>query len=114
MIQRLYAKEMLLEAAKEVFETMIFMTVEQVSEQCQKIEGQTLLGSITFKGAFEGCLVICCNTSCARAIARNVLVIDTTENLSEEETCDAIAEVVNVVIGWVKGRLQGEFGKYLL
>ena len=110
MIQQLCAKEVLLEAAKEVFESMIFMDIKPSSESDQKVSEWTILGSITFKGAFEGSLAFCCGISCAQAIAGNMLGLDTTENLSEEETCDDIGEVINMVMGSIKKRLNDELG----
>lgn len=114
MIQLLCAKEVLLEAAKEVFEPMVFMDIELFSQSDQKISEWAILGSITFKGAFEDSLVFCCDISCAQAIARNMLGLDTTENLSEEDTCDAIGEVVNMIMGGIKKRLNDELGNMKL
>ena len=110
MIQQLCTKEVLLETAKEVFESMIFMDINEAHEPAQKAESWTLLSSITFKGAFHGCLIFSCDISCAQAITKNMLGIDTTEELSEEEVCDALGEVVNMVMGSVKSRLQDNFG----
>ena len=50
----------LMDGAREVFETMMFMTVEPCTDPEQSIGGTTLLGSITFTGAVEGCLAVCC------------------------------------------------------
>ena len=110
MIQQLCTKEVLLEAAKKVFESMIFMDIKETHEPAQKAESWTLLSSITFKGTFHGCLTYSCDISCTQAITKNMLGIDTTEELSEEEVCDALGEVVNMVMGSVKSRLQDNFG----
>jgi len=109
MIEQICLDKVLLEGAKEVFETMVFMEIEQATEQDNKIEGWALLGSITFKGFHEGCLAICCGVDCAKAIAVNMLALDY-EEVGEEETCDAMGEVVNMVMGSVKSRIQDEFG----
>ncbi|MHC4637697.1 MAG: chemotaxis protein CheX [Planctomycetota bacterium] len=106
MIEQVCLNKVLIESAKEVFETMVFMDLAEAEEPDQDIEGWTLLGSITFKGGMEGCLAICCSTSCAQAIAINMLGIDTTEQLTEEDTCDAIGEIANMVMGSVKSRLS--------
>ena len=110
MIEQISIKEVLLESAKEVFETMAFMDIEPSSESDQKISEWAILGSITFKGVFDGYLAICCDTSCAQAITGNMLGLDTTENLSEEETYDAIGEVVNMIMGGIKKRLDDKLG----
>jgi len=110
MIDELCLNEVLIESAKEVFETMVFMDLAEATEPDQDIEGWTLLGSITFKGSLEGCLAICCSTSCAQTIAINMLGIDTTEQLTEEDTCDAIGEIANMIMGSVKSRLLEKVG----
>ena len=111
MIEQICLNEVLLESAKEVFETMVFMDLAETTEIDQNnIEGWALLGSITFKGSLEGCMAICCSTHCAQAIAMNMLAIDTTEQLTEEDTCDAIGEIANMVMGSVKSRLLEKVG----
>ncbi len=71
MIEQLCLNDMVLAAAEEVFSTMIFMDVKESAEQQPNIEGDTILGLITFKGDLEGCLGIHCRLSCAEAIAQN-------------------------------------------
>lgn len=110
MIEQVCLNEVLIESAKEVFETMVFMDLAEATEPDQNVEGWALLGSITFKGSLEGCLTICCNTSCAQAIAINMLGIDTTERLTEEDICDAIGEIANMIMGSVKSRLLENIG----
>ncbi len=112
MIEQLCVKAVLFVAVKEVFETMTFMYIEKSSEPEGNIEGTVLLSSITFKGDCDGCLTICCDTFCAQAIARNMLGLDTAVELSEEEIYDAFGEVVNMVMGSVKRRLEDEFGRF--
>jgi len=110
MIEQICINEVLIESAKEVFETMVFMDIAEATEPDQDVEGWALLGSITFKGNVEGCLAICCNIPCAQAIAINMLGMDTTAELTEADTCDAIGEVANMVMGSVKPRLLEKAG----
>ncbi len=100
----------LLEGAREVFETMMFMTVEEGNEEdagksAQSIEGEAILGSITFQGAVEGCLTICCDAKCATTIARNMLGMEPDEEITHDDTIDAMGEVANMVMGSMKSRL---------
>lgn len=95
----------ILDAAKEVFETMIFMEIEP-SAETGALGSPGIIGTITFKGSLEGCLSFTASMECAETIARNMLAIDGESPLSREETCDAIGEVVNMVMGSVKSRLQ--------
>jgi len=110
MIEQICVDKMLIESAKEVFETMVFMDLTEAAEPDQNVEGWALLGTITFKGSLEGCMAICCNIPCARAIAMNMLGIDTSEELTEDDTCDAIGEIANMVMGSVKSRLLENVG----
>ncbi len=110
MIELVSLNEVLLESAKEIFETMVFMDLAEATEPDQNIEDWALLGTITFKGAIKGCLAFCCSVPCAQAIAINMLGIDTTEEIAEEDTCDAIGEIANMLMGSVKKRLTENVG----
>jgi chemotaxis protein CheX len=110
MIEQLEASDVLLASASEIFETMIFMDLDQADDQTQRVEGDSLLGSITFTGELEGCVSICCNRPCAKAIATNMLAMDPDDDISEEEICDAIGEVTNMIMGSVKARLTDVVG----
>ena len=111
MIKQICFDQILLDSAKEVFETMVFMDVTKVEEPNQNDpEGLALLGSITFKGDLEGCMAICCSVPCANAIAMNMLGIEATEELTEGDTCDALGEIANMVMGSVKSRLLETVG----
>ncbi|MBW7992780.1 MAG: chemotaxis protein CheX [Planctomycetes bacterium] len=105
MIDELCLNDTLLASAQEVFNTMISGNIEFCKNE-QDIEGDSFLGSITFKGSLEGCLTICCGVSCAKTIALKMLAMEPCEELSEEEIGDALGEVTNMVMGSVKSRLQ--------
>lgn len=100
----------LLEAAQEVFETMIFMELE-AAEAGAALDGESMLGTITFTGEVQGCLAISCGVDCARDIARNMLGMDPDDEISEGDVADAIGEVTNMVMGAVKARLGGSAGE---
>lgn len=110
MIEQICLNNALLEGAQEVFTTMISGNVEP-SDSHQDIEGDSFLGSITFNGGLEGCLAMCCGDDCAKTIAANMLAMDSSEELSEEEICDAFGEVTNMIMGSVKARLQNTTGE---
>jgi chemotaxis protein CheX len=105
MIDEVCLNEALLGGAKEIFETMIFVNLEESCETEEIIEGDSLLGSITFKGGIEGCFAMCCSAPCAKTIALNMLAMDPSEELSEAEISDAIGEVTNMVMGGIKSRI---------
>jgi chemotaxis protein CheX len=102
--------EALLSGMAEVFETMMFMSVEECNEMYEAIDGEALLSSITFKGSVEGCLGVSCNLNCAQTIARNMLGSEAGETVPEEEVVDAMGEVANMVLGAVKARLAESVG----
>ena len=110
MIEQICLNKDLIESAKEVFETMVFMDMEEIEDPQSKVEGEALLGLITFTGDLQGCLGICCSIACARAIAMNMLGIDSPNDLSKEDTCDAMGEIANMVMGSLKTRLLEHFG----
>jgi len=112
MITTMSLRDSLLDSAKEVFETMAFMALEEVHEDQEApcFEDATLLGTITFKGSLEGCLAICCGCHCARTIGANMLGADPDEPMSDDEMSDAIGEVANMVMGALKARVQNEVG----
>ncbi len=101
MIKEITFKQMLLDSTKEVFETMIFMDVAE-AEDPKQVEGWSLMGLISFKGDLEGSLSLSCSTECAQNIAMNMLGFDSVDELTEADTCDAIGEVVNMIVGRVK------------
>ncbi|MFC1764946.1 chemotaxis protein CheX [Planctomycetota bacterium] len=106
MIEQICIADVLLESIKEIFETMIFMSVEPCGNDTPSIEGEILMGSITYKGDIEGCLGICCAMDCAKAVAANMLCMDSPDEVTEEDLADAMGEVSNMVMGSIKTRLQ--------
>jgi len=110
MVDEVCITDALLAGAKEVFETMVFMDIDESIEADQTLEGDTLLGSITFQGDLEGRLTICCGLPCAKTIAANMLGRELSEEISEPEICDAIGEIVNMIVGAVKARIQDNIG----
>ena len=97
--------EALLEGTREVFETMMFMTVEECNELYEGIGGQALLGTITFEGKMEGCLGMCCDREAARMIASNMTGSGDVAEIGDDEVADAMGEVVNMVMGAFKSRI---------
>ncbi len=107
MINEICLDGILLEAAKEVFETMIFMSVEGCPDNVS-VEGNSLLGSITFTGDIEGCLSTCYNVDCAKTIACNMLGVDPDDDMEDSEIRDAIGEISNMVMGSIKAILMSK------
>ena len=106
MIEQVCLNQLLLESAKEIFETMIFMDILETDQSDETIDGDVVLSSITFKGDMEGCLGICCERECAQTITMNMLGFDSIEGIADGDMCDAIGEVANMVMGSLKKRLH--------
>lgn len=114
MIDEVCFSAALLEGAQEVFSTMVFMDIEESSDPDQQIDGDSLMGSITFNNGIEGCLAIRCSVASARTIAADMLGLDGADELSENEICDAIGEITNMVMGSVKSRIQTQTGELVV
>ena len=110
MITTISLKDVLLDSTKEVFETMVFMAVEESLQEGAGMGERALLGTITFKGRLEGCLGICCDQACARTIAASMLGMGSGEELGDNDIGDAIGEIANMVLGAVKSRIQNDVG----
>ena len=108
MIAQDCLSEAMIAGAREVFEKMIFMQIESCSDTTSQIEGDVLLSSISFRNGIEGCLGICCNKDCARAIALNMLAMSSDDPISDNEIKDALGEVANMVMGTVKTAIQSD------
>jgi chemotaxis protein CheX len=111
MLSKTSIEESLLESVKEVFETMIFMDIEPSDENEHILEGPSFMGLITFGGDVEGCLGVCCTSSCAATISANMLGSEPGSETSEQDMKDAIGEVANMVLGSFKTRAESELGK---
>jgi chemotaxis protein CheX len=110
MMTTVSLKDALLDSAREVFETMVFMAMEDSSDDTTSLGETTLLGSITFKGHLEGCLGVCCDEACARTIAANMLGMLSADEVGENDISDAMGEIANMVMGAVKARIQSSVG----
>jgi chemotaxis protein CheX len=110
MVNTIAVNEILLASVKEVFETMIFMDISEASGSDCKLEGETLLGSITFMNGTKGCMTICSDMDCSKTIALNMLGMEPDSTIGYDEICDAIGEVTNMVMGSVKKRIRESFG----
>ncbi len=108
MVTTLSLRDVLLSSAKEVFESMVFLALEEVEEDMSGVADATLLGTITFRGDIEGCLGVCFSQACARDIAAGMLCLNSPDSLSDDDLTDAIGEIANMVMGAVKTHLQEE------
>jgi chemotaxis protein CheX len=109
MIDQLTLNDVVVDAAKEVFETMIFMDIETSSDCSPITDERSVFASITFKGSLEGRLTIHVEQESAKLIAQNMLGMDEGDEMPVEGVCDAIGEVANMVLGSIKTRIQDQY-----
>ena len=104
-------KNIMLESAKETFETMIFLPLEETAERDEEIERvRSLICSITFTGQWQGCFLAQCRMESAEQIAKGMLMMGPSESVKESEIRDAFGEMVNMIIGGIKARLNDTIG----
>lgn len=102
---------MVLESAKEILETMMFMDIEEYTDGDIEVSDEQLLGSITFKGEqIEGILAIDCATQNCKNLGLAMLGMEPDDDLPEDEIKDALGEICNMVMGCIKSRLADDYG----
>lgn len=110
MINEKYFRNVVLESAKKVFKTMVSVPIAKTSNPTQKIEGDSLLGLVTFRGALEGSLNVCCGLPCAEQITVSMLGIDPLDEIYREEVIDTVGEVTNMIMEELKLRICENVG----
>lgn len=110
MIAQDLSSDVLNMAARDVFETMIFMDLQPITDSKRQWSGETLLGSITFNGAAEGCFGFACQQEGATAITQSMLGLGPEDPLSDDDVRDAIGEVANMVMGNLKTLIADVLG----
>jgi chemotaxis protein CheX len=108
MVTTVSLEDIVLDGAKEVFASMVFLPLEKTAESPAWIEEQIYLATITFTGDLEGCFGIRCDQACVQAIAAGMLCLEPGTSLSENEISDALGEIANMIMGGVKTRVQHE------
>lgn len=108
MIDQAFIQNCIWESVKEAFETMIFLPIENTNGQDdpENAAAVSLIGTITFTGQLRGAFSILCRMEGVEKIARAMLMIDESEPIEGADVCDAFGEVVNLVLGGVKTRLN--------
>jgi len=94
------------DAVKEVFEGMLSMKaeVEPPGALAQDAGGQ-IAGSVGFIGEANGVIYLYAGVSFARVITSRMLGISEAEVDSDDMVNDAVGELSNMVVGYVKSRL---------
>jgi chemotaxis protein CheX len=102
MVVQSVSSQLLLEAAQEIFETMVFMSIQPMDKASVQIGNDSLVGTISFAGDIEGCFDFRCDIACAKAVAAGMLGMESVDELADEDANDAMGEIVNMVMGSIK------------
>jgi CheY-specific phosphatase CheX len=105
MVVQSVSSQVLLKAAQEIFETMVFMDIQPSDKASVQFGNDSLLGTISFAGNIEGCFDFRCDIACAKAVAAGMLGMDSVDELEDEDANDAndaMGEIVNMVMGSIK------------
>ena len=90
MIDQEVSRDVLEHATRDIFEMMIFMGVERVDPtEFKHLDGNSLLGTITFNGGIEGCFGFCCSDASAKAVAASMLGLDPDDEVADQDVNDA-------------------------
>lgn len=108
MVTTVSLEDIILDGAKEVFESMVFMPLEKAEEPEPPSDTPSFLATITFTGDLEGCFGISCSQPCVQAVATNMLCLEPGSPLGESDIVDALGEVANMLMGGIKTRVQHE------
>lgn len=100
--QNITASELLVGTTQKVFESVGLWSVKLCVDVPTAIEDAAVLGTITFNGAIEGCLAVCCQRECAQALAATILGRDRDEDIWQEEINDIISDVTSRIMTGIK------------
>jgi len=101
-------EDLVLDSAKDVFDTMIFVPLEACENREGVIEEAAFLATITFIGQIKGCFSLCLGQDGARAVAAGMLCLEEGAQLKESDLVDAMGDAANMIMGGVKTRIQKE------
>jgi CheY-specific phosphatase CheX len=105
-INSLDLKTFITNAVRDVFDTMLSMTMENVAvDQIDQNGGKQLVGTVSFAGRVMGSVNLHVGKEFACEMTAGMLGMETDEIDSEEEVHDVIGEVCNMIGGDLKSRL---------
>ncbi len=107
VIEQDLMKDIMWESAKEAFETMISLPLENIDSQDQEPDcSASLICTITFSGQIQGSFSVQCPVSSAEQMGKAMLMMDADEAMQEAEVSDALGEITNILLGGIKSRLS--------
>jgi chemotaxis protein CheX len=105
MISRFDLQQRLLHSARNVFDIMADISLEECHEGPALQEEDWVTALVGFDGSYTGLVVLHCPGVLARRIAGGLLSTD--DDLAVQDVHDAMGEVVNILGGDIKLLLDG-------
>ncbi|MBN2468411.1 MAG: chemotaxis protein CheX [Deltaproteobacteria bacterium] len=104
-IKALDLEGLISQSVSEVFDTMLSMQVEAADRDSErKLEGNRIVGSVSFAGEVMGNLCIHVGKDFARLMAAAMLEMAVEDVEEEEEVIDVVGEMSNMIGGGLKSR----------
>ena len=104
-ISALDIKGFAITAVNEVFDTMLSMDVSFFEAHSQiKLEGDRVVGSVSFAGTIVGLISIHMSEPFARVVTASLLGMEEDEIEGEDDVHDVIGEMSNMIGGNLKSR----------
>ena len=105
-INLLDLKNFIIQSISEVFKIMLSMEIECVGDdQDDKLNGNQIVGSVSFVGKASGNINIHVSEEFARKMTAEMLGVEVTEIDDDDEVHDVMGETSNMVGGNLKSRL---------
>jgi chemotaxis protein CheX len=89
---------------RDVYETMLSMTIEPLNGSAAAIDGDRIVGSVGFAGVVMGNVSLLVSRDFARRMTAEMLGMDLEEVAGDEEIHDVIGELSNMIGGDLKSR----------
>jgi chemotaxis protein CheX len=97
-------RPLLTQAAQEVFEIMLGSFL-RTAETADVPRGENFTAMVGLAGSLRGVVSFCCAAPSAEKIAATMLGLSVT--CTEDQVCDAMGEICNMVAGNFKNKLTG-------
>lgn len=106
MVEQILIQDFMWDSIKETFETMIFLPIEKTEEPGGESDHTSLICTITFTGPLQGSFSMMGALPTVEKIARAMLMLEADDPMEDADTSDAFGEVVNIVLGGIKAKLN--------
>ncbi len=100
------SKQLIIQVAQEIFETLAFLSTRPV-EEVEQFKGERLIMGVEYSGPIAGILILDVPVAMLPELAANMLGVDLGEQGDDQQQRDALGELANVLCGNLLGQLAG-------